>query len=305
LVGNPENLVNRRADLFARSAERSRAFGRALCAAALLAAAPPAASFAATSTAAAPQVTFGTPGSRTVTLQVCNGASCNSAQQVVQVLDPRPVILSATASPQATQAGQLIHLIGVGAGKPPLTYTWRVRSGSTVVATLLGVDAYWNTAGFAPGDYTATLEIANAAATVVLATPISLSLSTAPATRLYTLTPCRLYDSRDSAKLNSGVPWAISVGGTNCGVPLNASAVAVNVTVAEATGSGSLTIYPYGNPVPNTNVVDFGAGQNRASFAVLPLSIGTAALILLPDVAASGQVHVIVDVTGYFAPPAP
>ncbi len=122
----------------------------------------------------------------------------------------------------------------------------------------------------------------------------------------FTLTPCRLVDTRNPAgpfggpALASGFARAFTVGG-NCGVPATAGAVAVNVTVAGATGAGHLTLYSADIPAPNTSAISFSAGQVRANNAVLLLSAETAGRItVLPNLTGNGEVHLILDLYGYF-----
>ena len=74
------------------------------------------------------------------------------------------------------------------------------------------------------------------------------------------LTPTRLADSRPGEATIDGVlagggaraagsVTTVPVGG-RAGVPTNAIAVAVNVTVTQATGPGYATVYPCGTPPP-------------------------------------------------------
>ena len=56
-----------------------------------------------------------------------------------------------------------------------------------------------------------------------------LNLVAARGTDFYTVTPCRMLDTRAGAPLASGVPLLVSAAGA-CGIPANARAVAVNVT---------------------------------------------------------------------------
>ena len=99
--------------------------------------------------------------------------------------------------------------------------------------------------------------------------------------------------------LVSGSPVRIAVAGT-CGIPASAVAVAVNATVVNAGGDGSLRLYAASDTVPGTNVVSFRAGITRAGAAVAPLGeLGQ--LAALANLAAPGATaHLIIDVTGYF-----
>jgi hypothetical protein len=85
-----------------------------------------------------------------------------------------------------------------------------------------------------------------------------------------------------------------------CGVPVGADAVAVNVTVVNADGAGYLTLFPGDQAVPGISNITFLAGQNRANNSMIKLS-SSGALGVWPAVGGNGQVHVIIDVVGYFA----
>lgn len=121
-----------------------------------------------------------------------------------------------------------------------------------------------------------------------------------PAMDFYTVTPCRLVDTRiGQPALTSGVARIFTLTGS-CDVPPMARALSLNVTVAQATGGGFVVLYPGDIPPPPTNTVSFVAGQIRANNAVLRLSAdGTGTLAALASVGA-GQVDLILDVNGYF-----
>lgn len=114
----------------------------------------------------------------------------------------------------------------------------------------------------------------------------------------YTLLPCRLADTRPASVLESDLVRAIPVGAL-CGVPLSARAVAVNVTVAQPSGPGFLTLFPAGHPTPPTITLNFEPGQVRANSAILALG-KDAMLAAVSSVAGNGSVHLIIDVAGYF-----
>ena len=122
----------------------------------------------------------------------------------------------------------------------------------------------------------------------------------------YTVAPCRIVDTRNTAgplggpAIGPGQVRALAVGG-RCGISSSAEAVAVNITVVTPTAGGHLTLAPTGATQPSTSTINFRAGQVRANNAVLPL--GTAGGVTVFS-GSPGDVHVIVDVTGFFADPA-
>lgn len=119
-------------------------------------------------------------------------------------------------------------------------------------------------------------------------------------TSFYTVPPCRAVDTRQDAALRSGYSVRFELAG-KCGIPDSARAVAVNATVVNPTSLGYATLYPGDLSAPATSTINFVAGKTRANHAILELSItGDGSLGLRPFVADNGQVHLILDVSGYF-----
>jgi hypothetical protein len=116
----------------------------------------------------------------------------------------------------------------------------------------------------------------------------------------YTLTPCRLYDSRapGAGALVAGETRIVTPYVLGCGVGFGARALALNVTVTGATAAGNLRVYPGGSPIPNVSAVNYGPGQTRAGNAVVALGPdGDLALLASPG---PGTAHVVLDVVGVF-----
>lgn len=119
----------------------------------------------------------------------------------------------------------------------------------------------------------------------------------------FPLTPCRVVDTRGPTG-----PWggpALSPGPdrsfvliNRCGVPSTARAVALNVTVTEPGAAGFLTLYPAGIGLPLASTINYGPGQTRANNMVLAL--GPSGDVFAHCVQASGSVHLVIDVNGYF-----
>jgi hypothetical protein len=63
-------------------------------------------------------------------------------------------------------------------------------------------------------------------------------------------------------------------------------------------GAGDLRFYPAGGSLTSASVINFRAGQTRANNAVLALN-STGDVTVRYD-AASGNVHLLLDVTGYY-----
>jgi hypothetical protein len=126
----------------------------------------------------------------------------------------------------------------------------------------------------------------------------------------YTVTPCRVADTRNPNGPYGGPALAANSDRTfqftgQCGIPSTAEAVALNVTVTGATASGDLRIYPAGYSMPSSTAINYRAAITRANNGSYALS-STGGLALHCD-QPSGSLHVILDVFGYFetvaAPP--
>ncbi len=125
-----------------------------------------------------------------------------------------------------------------------------------------------------------------------------------PPVAFYTLSPCRLVDTRDPAGVRGGPalvassPRVFPLNGA-CGVPAGAKAISVNLTVVQPTNPGFLTLYPSDGLPPPTSTVNFSPNQVRANNAVLLLATnGTTQLTVLNG--SAGTTHFILDVNGYF-----
>lgn len=145
------------------------------------------------------------------------------------------------------------------------------------------------------------------AVAVVLA---ALPVQAAGPYQYHSLTPCRVADTR-SATGPSGGPILTDQGTRSfpvqglCNVPVGAKAVSVNVTAVGPSGGGFLTLFPTGITRPTVSSVNFNVGE---------AAIGNGAIVPLADQAvhaldvsvysrvsaASGTVHMVLDVTGYF-----
>ena len=114
---------------------------------------------------------------------------------------------------------------------------------------------------------------------------------------LHAVAPARLLDTRVAQRpLGGGQTLDLAVGGQG-GVPATGAAAAiVNLTVTNGSASSYLIAYPSGSSRPSTSNLNFGPGQTISNRAIVPL--GSGGKITLYNFA--GQVHVVVDVVGWF-----
>jgi len=123
------------------------------------------------------------------------------------------------------------------------------------------------------------------------------------ASSYYTVAPCRLLDTRNPVGAFGGPALAANsirtfqLGG-RCQTSPTASAVSVNVTVTQGTNSGHLNLYAGGTPLPYVSVINFRPNQTRANNAVIAPGVGGGLAVFAGF--ASGSIHMIIDVNGYF-----
>jgi uncharacterized repeat protein (TIGR01451 family) len=119
----------------------------------------------------------------------------------------------------------------------------------------------------------------------------------------YTITPCRLLDTRDPTGAYGGPALAalstrtiIATG--QCGIPVDAKALSFNITVTLSTTGGDLRVYQTGITAPLVSTINYGTNQTRANNGLVVLGAGGD--FDLKSDQPTGTVHVIVDVDGYF-----
>ncbi len=123
--------------------------------------------------------------------------------------------------------------------------------------------------------------------------------------QLIMLAPCRVMDTRNSGGpfggpfIAGGTSRTIPITTSSCGVPPDAAAYALNVTVVPRTGTlGYLTVWSTGQPQPPVSTLNSLDGAIVANAAIVragyPGSI---------DAFATDDTDLIVDINGYFEPP--
>ena len=122
----------------------------------------------------------------------------------------------------------------------------------------------------------------------------------------FPLTPCRVADTRNAAgtlggpSLTGGAPGrAFPVLSSGCGIPSTAKAYSFNVTAVPQGSLGFLTAWPTGEAQPVVSTLNSPTGTVVANAAIVPAGSGGDISIFV-----SGTSDVILDVNGYFAPPA-
>ena len=127
------------------------------------------------------------------------------------------------------------------------------------------------------------------------------NLVTPAATDFYTLSPCRVVDTRNPVDPN-GPALATHEGrllalAGSCAVPPTAKAVSLNVTVVSSGGDGYLSLYPAAGVPAAVSTLNFRQGQVRANNTIVALNATGGVTVYC---GATGPVDYVVDVNGYF-----
>ncbi len=154
--------------------------------------------------------------------------------------------------------------------------------------------------------YTADISVNSAAGTWTQVYPAPV---VAVPAKYATVTPCRVFDTRQAtptacsgavavakAPLGAGATLSVKVAGVG-GVPADATAVVMNLTAVGATRATYVTAWGHGGSRPGVSNLNVNNGQAVPNLAIVP--VGTGGLIDLYN--AQGAVNLIGDVAGYFS----
>ena len=227
-----------------------------------------------------------------------DGAGARVAGTSVRAASSAPDAVSGYAV-EAPGGPLRVVLVNRDTVQRPVTVT--VAAGGFWTARLFGFDGSTRLASLGTaslGGGSVTLDLPPRSARLLEATSAA-----APSGALfYPLTPCRLLDTRNATgpfggpALAAGAARSFALSQAPCGVPADAAAVAVNVSTTDATATGTLTLYPGTGAAPGTTTVPFRPGAIRSNNAIMGLAGGVLSAV---NTASTGQVHVIVDVSGY------
>jgi N-acetylneuraminic acid mutarotase len=145
-----------------------------------------------------------------------------------------------------------------------------------------------------------------AAAAPVTQTFNIVSANPPPALQLITVAPCRVMDTRNpngslgGPFIAGGMSRTIPVPSSACGIPADASAYSLNFTVVPRTGVlAYLSVWSAGQPQPLVSTLNSLDGSTIANAAIVPA--GDAGAI---EAFVTNDTDLIVDINGYFVPPA-
>src|SRR6266576_3539758 len=123
--------------------------------------------------------------------------------------------------------------------------------------------------------------------------------------RFVPVTPCRVADTRTANGpfggpfLSGGNTRAFTVPNSTCGLPAEAQAYSVNVTVVPHVPLGYLTVFPCGETQPFVSTLNSDDGRIKAGAAIVPAGTGGAICFFVSD-----DTELVLDINGYFVPAA-
>ena len=199
--------------------------------------------------------------------------------------DATAVVVTATVTGPAGNGYLTLRQCG---GAAPPTSTLNFVAGQTVA----------NSATIGLGAGGKLCAQASAAAELILDVNAAYS-ATGGTGRLVALSPSRLDDTRSGAEIAASAVHEVLVAGRG-GIPADATAVAVNLTVVGPETNGYATVFPCGETVPVASNVNFVADQNVA--AGLTVKVGAAGKICITS---SATTHLVVDVNAAYSAAGP
>ena len=268
-----------------------------------------------------------------------DGGAAQTAPQTVSLAQGQHTVAVATSqTPGAgildqfanwSDGGAATHAITVGTGAAAYTATFTTEyqltwsaspaaggsvtpaSGTYFVAgTVVSVTAKPNT-GYAFSSWTgAVASPSSAASTVTMTAPLAVTanftvLSTTSGLAFFPVTPCRVADTRSGSgpfggpSMTAGSTRNFTIPQSTCGIPSGAQAYSLNVTAVPPAPLTYLSIWPAGQPQPVVSTLNSFDGQVVANAAIVPAGSGGAISVFV-----SNATDVILDIDGYFAPPA-
>jgi hypothetical protein len=119
--------------------------------------------------------------------------------------------------------------------------------------------------------------------------------STTAANGFVPVTPDRVIDTRSGPKPGKGQIVTFQVAGLY-GVPADAKAVVLNLTLDQPDAAGWAAVYAAGQPVPATSNVNVATGETRPNVVFAPVGAGGQVSVYLDT-----PTHVIADVLGSYS----
>jgi hypothetical protein len=207
-----------------------------------------------------------------------------------------PVRSSSCNIPATAQAYSL-NVTAVPHGALGFLTTWPTGIAQPVVSTLNSpTGAVTANAALVPAGTTGEISVfvSNASDVVLDVNGYFAPLATGGLS-LYTVTPCRVIDTRSGAGAFNGV-LAEDVETSTCAPPAAAQAYVLNATVVPPGKLNFLTLWPAGETQPVVSTLNAADGAITSNMAIVPTTNGSI------DAFSSNPTNLILDISSYFAP---
>jgi hypothetical protein len=228
---------------------------------------------------------------------------------IIQAGGLDPIITSPSNLPGARQGApyqyQFTWTTGVGTVTP---HIWSGPvSGSLPQGLSLNSNGLLSGSALESGMFSFSVSAQRPGSIYTAKSSFTLTVTASQGNQFYTVTPCRVVDTRIDAGKGAGFgPPHISANNTRefllpqgaCGLPPTAEAYSLNVTVAPRGPLAFLTIWPSGVTRPEVSTLNAFDGAVVANAAIVPAGANKGV-----NVFASNDTEVIIDINGYFAPP--
>jgi hypothetical protein len=124
-----------------------------------------------------------------------------------------------------------------------------------------------------------------------------------PAAVFTPVTPVRVLDTRDGTGMEASRPARVAAGTVieltvagRYGLPSDAKAVLLNVTITEAAGRGFATAWPCGRPRPWASFLNYVRGVDRANLTPVRVGDGGKVCLFVHE-----STELVADLNGYYA----
>jgi hypothetical protein len=226
-----------------------------------------------------------------------DGCPSPAATTNVAVL-PAPA-LPAISAPASALPGAT-GLVASVTGHAGNSYAWAITNGSIVSGNGTNTIVF----SCASSGTAVILKVIETDGTPCSSAEASATVALLNAALFFPITPCRLFDTRNSSPASDAAFPVLAANETRilqvagrCAIPSTARALSVNTTVANGSAAGELVLFRSDLTAPGTSNISIPLSRARANngiLAVAPdLSIGALNRSL-------GSVHFILDVNGYF-----
>ena len=236
----------------------------------------------------------------------------STSNTIHQVVNPDVSTTTVTSAPNPSTGGEQVTITATvsPAGPPAPTGTVGFTSNGTAISgctavTLNSGTAQCVTSSLAVGTdailatYSGDSNYGGSRGSLTqIVNPVPLAL------QFVTVSPCRIVDTRKTNGPFGGPPIAgntyrsfpLSESDNPCGIPSDAIAYSVNVTVVPETTLGYLTIWPTGEGQPIVSTLNSLDGRLKANAAIVPAGTPNGSV----SAYVTSTTNVVLDINGYF-----